>query len=238
MDESSLIPLGIQAIGNGTSDLTLKSTGPQRVSIEEYTTALQFVRFQSSSLAPRTVEIKIQAKGAVVEDPQPTEPADRREAAFTRLVDDHELEGNIAIARIVVAGPTESNATSIGDFDETAGGESESVAHLQTAGFSVRDVMSDAVSDAGIEASNDDSVGIDSWQNPTNRYDVNGDKQVTPSDVLQIVNHLALAFQLVGTRLAGFGLDPLLFFAVNGWFRSRVFGRLASFRPGSQGGPG
>ena len=188
IDESSLIPLGLMATGNGTPHLTLTSTDVERkISVEQYTHALHLVRFQSPSLAPRTVEIKVQAKGAAA---QPDGPAAEIPFRFTRLVDDREVEGNIAVARIVVAGPSESNAAPNGDFDETAGGESESVVHLETASVSVHDVISDAVSDGGIEASSDDSVGRNLWQNPKNRYDVNDDNQVTPIDVLQIVNHL------------------------------------------------
>jgi len=151
VDEQQL-PGTISVVGNGSAQLELIGNA----TVGQFTDALRLVRFDSSTLTARTVAVEVRAKGRIGGNPDTT---------FTKLAsgtDDWEIEGNTAIANIVVV-PSPSSSVDV-----------------------ARVASVEAVMAAESEASEASNV----WQNPADRFDVNGDQVVTPRDVLLIVNHL------------------------------------------------
>ena len=82
--DETLLPTDVSVTGNGTS--RLQFIGEALVS--DYTEWLRAIRYTNAATAAATVTVEIQAVGAV--------------PLFTRLVDDSEVEGNIATATILV----------------------------------------------------------------------------------------------------------------------------------------
>jgi uncharacterized repeat protein (TIGR01451 family) len=185
------IPGTISVSGNGTVQLEL--TG--NATVEQYGDALRFVRFDSSSLAPRTVEIEVRAKGS-----RATGPGN----SFTKLTsgpDDWEIEGNTAIAAIVVKPPSDAVTASVAGTAEGFAAEPESSVAEQLS-YDAAVETAAASGPMSVAAHDDGAVSSGVWQNPANPLDVNGDQAVTPWDVLLIVNRLedgSLPLHLAGS---------------------------------------
>jgi hypothetical protein len=172
VDEAILAARGITADGtNGTSRLELAGTA----SVDDYTAALREIKFQSDSLASRTVEIEIRAIGSGLGAPG---------SMFT------DVEGNLALSRIIVTTVEDSNITGLTDFDAAVVAEPEWAGESQTSYTHVPAAMAVAAINASDGASSANSIQSNGWQNAENRYDVSGDRVVTSLDVLLIVNYL------------------------------------------------
>jgi hypothetical protein len=172
VDEAILAALGITADGtNGTSRLVL--AGP--ASVDDYAAALREIKFQSDSLASRTVEIEIRAIGSDLGAPG---------SRFT------DVEGNIALSTIILTPPEDSNITGATDFDAAVMAEPEWAGESPTSYTHVPAVMAVAARNASDGSGSASSIKPNGWQNAENRYEVNGNSMVTPLDVLLIVNYL------------------------------------------------
>jgi len=159
----------------------LRLVGNPVASVQQFNTALQLVMFHTSLLTPRTVNIEIWATGAVT---------DRSHLSFTKLAEDWELAGNIALARIVVEPVGNADVAHNVSFEVPHGGESESSDASQAASVAVPAAMALTAWKTDDLSGSNGSEGANSWQNRKNRYDVNGDSLVTPLDALLIVNYL------------------------------------------------
>jgi uncharacterized repeat protein (TIGR01451 family) len=202
--DQSQLPASISVLGNGTTHLELRGNA----TVLQYTQALQLVRFESSSLVARTVEIAVHAKGNA---------AAGGNLSFTKLTtgaDDWEIEGNTAIARIVVRPPTGAGAASIARFDAATAAEAESAVAAPSWNAAAADHSAFAAGPTTSDSANGDSVEPGVWQNPANPHDVNGDHAVTPWDVLLIVNHLEARLKGASLLSQPEGSPP--FYDVNG----------------------
>jgi uncharacterized repeat protein (TIGR01451 family) len=173
------IPGTISVSGNGTVQLEL--TG--NATVEQYTEALRFVRFDGSSPSARTVQIEVRAKGSTSAGP---------DNSFTKLTSglgDGEIEGNTAIASIVIKPPSSAGTANVASNAAVLAAEPESFAAGQS-WYAAPVETAPATGQTSADAHDVGSVAFNVWQNPANPLDVNGDQAITPWDVLLIVNHL------------------------------------------------
>jgi hypothetical protein len=192
VDESRLVPLGLKAEGNGTHHLILRSSGPEKIAVEQYTAALQYVRFESSLLTDRTVEIQVQAKGAGLHDLESAADVQLgAQIAFTSLDDDAELWGNVAVARVVLSRPESLDATEFAVVDTAAESESDSPVTSRTSYLAAPAVMAAGDEDPSAESSNEVACESDTRQNPENTHDVNGDSYDKTQEALPATDPVA-----------------------------------------------
>jgi uncharacterized repeat protein (TIGR01451 family) len=202
VDESDL-PNTISVSGNGTAELAL--TG--NATVLQYTDALRLVRFDSSSLVPRTVQIEVRAKGSTSAGPG---------NSFTKLAsgsDDWEIEGNTAIANIVIKPPSSVGTARVASNAAVLAAEPESSAAGQ-AWYAAPVETAPATGQSSAGAHDAGSVAFNVWQNPANPLDVNGDQAITPWDVLLIVNQLGGLLDSLSLPSHSEGTPP--FYDVNG----------------------
>ncbi len=168
VDESKL-PAGITTTGNGTAQLTLAGNA----TVDEYAAALRWIRFSNSSSnsMDRTVEIDIRAQGSVSADSA---------RAFTRLVDDRELNGNVTTARIIISAASFESWQNLANRYDVNG--DQTVNSLDV--LLIVNYLNTPPDSARLPPRPAGSYPF---------YDVNGDGICAPFDALLVINYLAVS---------------------------------------------